>query len=301
MYNFLAHHIFNMKRKYRTIAKYRCALRLPLLVSLDIDINTVLSALFMRGVFNTIPPVRQAPMPAWSLNSLLSFLNSNYFEPLEKVDLFHLSLKTLCLILLATGRRIGEIAHLSRDSFSLARESKIHLQWVPGFTAKYESARFTPTFPSISPIESNSPTILSLCPVRAYKVYIKRISESPGMQSNNFLWDHGKDKNKVSIPLLSRKFIKLVEYSRIEMGIFDTINIGPHHTRKLAASYGARMCKNLEEEETLREKMGFSALKILRKVYINFVPPLDFICVLPMGVFYPGISNNNYYRDIIQH
>ena len=87
-----------------------------LLVIFNINLDGVLSDCFMRGVFNFKPPQRHAPMPNWSLITLLAFLKSIEFEPLEEVDLRRLFQKCLCLLLLTSGRRIGEIANLSKSS-----------------------------------------------------------------------------------------------------------------------------------------------------------------------------------------
>ena len=309
VYNFLSIHLRHLNKKYRTIAKYRCALRHPLWFSLGLDINSIFAELYMRGAFNLAPPVPHAPMPTWSLNSLLGFLDSDNFEPLEEVDFFHLTLKTLALILLASGRRISEIANLSRDNFFFPGDQSLYLKWVPPFKPKnffiWEKAKLKlkgklrkriPSCPSITPLNTDVPTASSLCPVRAYNIYLDRTSSFPG-SSKVHLWDHGKFKEVVNIQGLSRKFIKLVEFSRIEAGIFDNTSIGPHHCRKLAASYGSLLCANLGDETNLMWKMGFSSPKVLRKVYIKHVPPLAHTCVLPNGTYIPGVSRSSYYRD----
>ena len=54
-------------------------------------------------------------MPRWSLNLVLEYLKGNHFEPLESANLTMLTRKALFLILLASGRRKGEIANLSRE------------------------------------------------------------------------------------------------------------------------------------------------------------------------------------------
>ena len=309
LFNFLSVHLVSLKRKYRTIAKYRDALLHPLWFACKLDINTIFSKLYMRGAFHIDPPVPHAPMPSWSLNILLAFLDSEHFEPLEEVDLFHLSLKFLALSLLATGRRISEIANLSRDSFRIPGDLALYLKWVPTFKPKnffiLENSKLklnknirklTPSCPSILPLDASAPSASTLCPVRAYNIYLKRTANFPGL-SRDFLWDHGKFKEAVNIQGLSRKFIKLVEFSRIESGIFGDAAIGPHHCRKLAASYGSLLCNNKSDETLLMRKMGFYSTKVLRKVYIKNVPPLVHSCVLPNGTYIPGGSCSVYYQD----
>ena len=67
----------------------------------------------------------------------------------------------------------------------------------------------------------------------------------------------------------------LVRDSRMSIGLFDDVTAEPHHFRKLAASYSARMFRSANDEIRLKKKLGCSAKsKILDKVYIKEVPPL---------------------------
>ena len=81
-------------------------------------------------------------MAEWSLNHLLSYLSTDQFEPLADKSLDTITRKVLCLTLLATGRRIDEIAHLSQhvtweDEGSLAR-----LHWLPDYRPKHYNKGF---------------------------------------------------------------------------------------------------------------------------------------------------------------
>ena len=91
----------------------------------------------MRGFYRTNPPVISAAMPVWSLNTLFTFLKSELFEPLENADMFHLTMKTVCLLLLATGRRASEVANLGRTSHCRGGFPGFFLNWAnPGFQSK---------------------------------------------------------------------------------------------------------------------------------------------------------------------
>ena len=54
--DFLLFYAVSYKRKYRTLSGYRSALHHPLLFMFHIDVNCVESVLFLRGVFNYVPP-----------------------------------------------------------------------------------------------------------------------------------------------------------------------------------------------------------------------------------------------------
>ena len=77
--NFLSYHAIHMKRKYRTIAAYKCALEVPLKSHFGLEFDSPNFKLFMRGVFNADPPQKSSPMPLWSLNDLLDYLNCDIF------------------------------------------------------------------------------------------------------------------------------------------------------------------------------------------------------------------------------
>ena len=138
VYDFLTHHAVTYNRKYRTIAKYRAALVKPIKAAFGFDINySDFNKDFMRGYYRTNPPVISAAMPVWSLNTLFTFLNSELFEPLENSDITHLTMKTVCLLLLATGRRASEVANLGRTSHCKGGSPGFFLNWAnPGFQSK---------------------------------------------------------------------------------------------------------------------------------------------------------------------
>merc|ERR1712055_1129208 len=98
---------------------------LPLLYAAKVEINCITMELFMRGTYNTNPPKKAKEMPLWSLNGLLTFLDSARFEPLDTVEYRFLVQKTLCLLLLSSGRRIGEITNLS-DSSRFNKADTVH-------------------------------------------------------------------------------------------------------------------------------------------------------------------------------
>ncbi|CAL4088050.1 unnamed protein product, partial [Meganyctiphanes norvegica] len=151
--DFLTYQAVTMGRGYRTVSGYRSALRHPLLFACDLDVRCISSDLFLRGVFNFRPPSRAKPMPRWSLNALLNFLLEPHFEPLESASLFRLTQKTLCLLLLASGRRIGDISALSRSA-RVGPSGSLFLDWVPGYIPKVHTPVFQSPCPSVHKVTS---------------------------------------------------------------------------------------------------------------------------------------------------
>ena len=286
--DFLTDLVITLDREYRTIAVYKCALRHPILYACRLDIHEDISILFMRGVFNSRPPRRASPMPSWSLNGVLSFICSQEFEPLEDSSFIRLTQKTLFLILLASGRRISEVAHISRTSVQRP-DSSLSLLWVPGFRPKHYSPDFVPSPPSISCFAFTQPIGRLLCPVRAYHIYWQRshewLDDVPLSQRHRpFLWSHPDHALHHIIGSLTKWFISLIKDCRQRDGLSLDIRIGPHQTRKFAGSYSAQAGHDMQR---VRKVMGFSSLTILKKNYIANVPPLIMPCVLPGGSFAP--------------
>ena len=72
-----------------------------------------------------------------------------------------------------------------------------------------------------------------------------------------------------------------------------SIEVGIHQIRKLAASHSTQAGHN---ERIIKEKMGFSEVKILKKNYIAKVPDLKVACVLPGGSFIPNRTHSVGFR-----
>ena len=281
--NFLSHQAKVVGLKYRTVSGYRCALRLPILWASGVDINCLTSDQFLRGLFNFTPPIRCRPMPIWNMNVLLEFLQSDSFEPLASAPFIRLAQKTLCLLLLATGRRIGEMGGLSRCH--VTDKGFLSLGRLPDFRPKHHDAGFQSPDPTIFSLAGDGSFDLGLCPVRAYKIYLKRSSEwleNPVSHSQDLSLWVSPNSSRLSVHQLSSLFIKAVKDSLSASGLSHNISVGPHQMRKLAASLAIAVG---QDEGDVRLRMGFSSLTILRKNYVARVPPLKFSCVLPGGPY----------------
>ena len=278
--NFLSYHAIQFKREYRTIAAYKCAVELPLKLVLGIDFGGTELGLFMRGLFNTKPPRKCAPMPTWYLDILFEYLNSDRFEPLGQKDITIVQQKLLVLLLLATGRRIGEVAHLALKYDCTISSNWIKLFWLEGFKPKHCTKDFSPKLPVFNALDSDIPSDFKLCPKRAFLIYVglrKRSISHPSIKDPLWLLDTQG---------LSKLFKSTVFQSRHRVQMMDNISIGPHHMRKLAASYSAVMMGDSRGlERVLMDRMGYKSMKVLKKNYISNVPELKFKCVVPLGTY----------------
>ena len=280
--NFLASEL-DRGCEYRTLSGYRSALRLPIFLCSKLDINDLISTQFLKGLFNLATPAMAKEMPHWNLNTLLSFLQSPTFEPLTSASFLRLTQKTLVLILLASGRRIRDVANISRVSVEDSASNRIYLMWVDSYRAKNHTPKFHPESPSIAYL--NRENSHSLCPVRAYRMYLRSSSVLSGcISSQERLWLPVKGSVCVDERKLTYLFKSVVFEALQTQNILDVVSIGPHQVRKLAASYSLKFGQDVK---FVLRVMGFSSDVIFRKNYVADVPELLFPCVLPGGPVFP--------------
>lgn len=269
--NFLSFHIESFDRAYKTIAAYKAALCFPLEDILNLNLGCALAQKFMRGFFLIKPPPRKGHMPTWDLSDLLLFLRDGPFEPLESVSPKKLLQKTLALLLLASGRRISELAALSRHFRGEGRRT--FLLWFPGFTAKWENKVFRPEDPSFLRMSSPNERDRLNCPFRAWKIFCQRRPSFAAPDDTRF-WTKNKSQ-------LSDSFKDLVKSSRRFWGLPSDVSITTHQSKKFAASYCKRGFRNIEKSLPLR--LGNKGMRTLNSNYISRVPSLRVTVTFPLG------------------
>ena len=129
--------LFSVKKcQVSTIRGYRSTISntLKFRTGYDFGSHPVLSELIKS--FAKQRPVDRSLAPKWDLAFVLLHMCKAPFEPLDKASLFHLSVKTVFLVTLATARRVSEVHAFSIDSDScddfnrmlcLVRAVKIYL------------------------------------------------------------------------------------------------------------------------------------------------------------------------------
>ena len=269
--NFLAYQSNVKKREYKTVASYKNSLRDPLKRRFNLDIDDPLICDFMRGLFKTRPPRRAAPMPCWDLSDLLEYLRSEKFEPLDLVSHEFLFQKVGILLLLATGRRLGEIANFTKTiSYE---KSRVVFNWPDEYLAKNEKEAFTSSLPSISHLRQDDK---NLCPVRAVEIFLKRRDEYDVRNKVERFWP-------ISQKALSDTITKAIKVSIVDAGKVVPAKIGCHQLRKLAASFCFNHFKIKNKEVLLPLRMGSKSMSVLKKSYIRSIAKLKFACVFPLG------------------
>ena len=211
----------------------------------DIKNSQALSRLVCK-FFNEKPASVNRVLP-WDLGVVLQALRKPPFEPLEDINLKLLTLKTVFLFALASGRRRSEIHSLDFGSIA----------WSDKDGVRYFSARpllgFLPKNQKASDPISQLITIPSLkgflnsgwdesedrflCPVRSLVSYLDRTADIRGVKKRLFVsFQSGKQSDICSMTISSwiRNTIKL---AYADSSFQTPENIRPHSVRSAAASW----------------------------------------------------------------
>ena len=141
--------------------------------------------------FHRDRPKSSRNLQKWNLSVVLNELTKAPFEPMKDTDLKHLTLKTACLLALASGKRHSEIhAWVANKVFNLGQWEKVALFPSSDFIAKNQLAREGSQ--SVSPVTIPALTTIvdrqfkedkTLCPVQALRYCLDRTKDLRGSQS----------------------------------------------------------------------------------------------------------------------
>ena len=152
----------------------------------------------------------------------MRFLNTSPFEPLSEAPLRALTQKVLFLLALATAKRVGELQ--ARSSVVTFVHSDACLSYVPQFVAKSES--LTRSIPrsflvkSLSDFAAGLDNDLLLCPVRALRIYLDRLSSLSPLRNRLFVSPRRPTRplSKNAVSFFLRDVITSAGASRPEVG-----------------------------------------------------------------------------------
>ena len=276
--NFLSYHASAFNKAYNTIGVYKCAIFTPLYYKYNINLRkNIRVSDFMQGLFALNPPPKKFNTPKWDISLVLNFLKSPQFEPLDEVPWKQCIMKTLFLLMLSSGRRISDIAALTREVFYL--DECVQIVWVDGYRAKNHRQDFIPMDPLIMELDSEVSSELLLCPVRALNIYLDRRSFFTRPDNDDMLWS-------VRQSTLSLYFKELINDAfKFNGNPAVDLPISTHQCRKFAASLSKFYIKSSDED--LAAWMGVKNINVLLKHYISRFPLVNVKCVVPLGTISP--------------
>ena len=193
----------------------------------------------LHAFFLEKPPSRTL-VPSWSLPAVLRALAKPPFEPLAQASFYHLSIKTVFLIAVASVHRRSSLHALMVDPGHIRWESSgVRLIPKAGFLAKNQTASSDVVeifLPSLSS-HSSVPEDKVWCPVRALKWYLNRslpLRSSPDL----FIWTMAPHRH-VSLATISRWIIVAIKSAGSEALV--SAKPRTHDTRGLSTSWALSM------------------------------------------------------------
>ena len=183
---------------------------------------------------------------------VLNVLNKPPFEPLNEVDIKYVTLKTVFLIAVTSGRRVSEIHALSADSHHLRWECNgkgVRLLTNRKFLAKNEALKNPGKDIFLSSFDQfvSGPEEALMCPCRALSVYLKRTKALRDSESRLFLTFNKGSVQGASKDTIARWIVETVKtvYGLAKEDDFTLARA--HDTRALSTSWALFQGVNLNE------------------------------------------------------
>lgn len=229
-------------RSFSTINNYKNSIIPIMLASKSCDAGD-LSLLSRR--MNKLKKVQQrrpVDTPMWDLDTVLDYLKSPKFEPLEEKDRSTILAKTMFLVIMAAGRRPSDMSGLctkTREDWFIKGINKAVIKFHPTFRPKCRSHQFFPepvSFSSLEHLQNISNSEKSLCPVRSIRLYLAN-SDDQRNHSLSYLFLH-PSSGKNLLPSYISKCIKslIIDAHRAGGKSMDRADVQTKHTRRVAAS-----------------------------------------------------------------
>ena len=229
----------------RTLEGYRSAIANTLKHASNLDLSNNMEISAMLKNFRQTSMVNRNPGPKWSLTLVLNMLRNAPFEPLNTASLKLLTLKTVFLLALASGKRRGEIHAIHKKSISWPHNKKsITLRPLPSFIAKTQLAT---DVRALQPFQIKSlrdyisqgmDEDMKLCPVRAIFAYLDRtenLREGKQLLFISFKQGFSKDIAKSTISGWHKKTI-VMAYESSKDQEFKMNEVKAQQVRAFAAS-----------------------------------------------------------------
>jgi len=237
--------LFELKMRMTTIKQHKSCICTTIRQSSAVNHSEdpVLQDL-MRGLQKEAPPPRTA-VPAWDLNVVLEALSKPPFEPLNEVDLQHLTFKTVFLVAWGTAARVSELHALSMDANHLRFEQTnkwLEMTAAMEFLAKNQRATQPPRkfrLQALTTKGHGKGAAKILCPVRAVRIYLDRTKFHRRDRKKLFISTFKKAEKDVGIRTIARWLRETItECYRMQapQDMSDAKGAHAHQVRALAAS-----------------------------------------------------------------
>lgn len=209
--------------------------------------------------FKRSRPVSSRHVVEWDLSLVLSFFKSDRFKSWDNLSDKDITLKTVFLIALATGKRRSEL-----NAFSKAVQwvgdppTAVELTPVPEFVSKTHvvtdglGALRSVSIPALPPDENNEDESASLlCPVLCLRHYLRRTDSfrAPTQRKLFISYNRGvtKDLSKQTLSFYIKSAVTQAYAAQPDTSSQSKIHVKPHSVRHVATSLSALKAFSLED------------------------------------------------------
>ena len=252
--------LFDKKLAMSTIKGYRAAIGHILAshgrnISDDPDLSRLCKSLTKDR------PTLPRSFPRWDLQFVLLSLTKEPYEPMLEASLNYVTQKTVFLLTLASAKRVSEVHAFSSEVLFSPDFSQATLDFIPGFMSKTHRADNPSTaldpviIPALAPTLSPDLPDVTLCPVRALRLYL-RLTSHKRLKRHSRLFvaykeGHQGDIRKTTLAGWSKAVIQSA-YMQASVDHAKMANIPKLEQRELRA-FGATLA--YEQHHSLLEVM----------------------------------------------
>ena len=200
----------------------------------------------LKGVFNSRPPDKRL-MPEWDLKKVLDFLLGSLFEPISKVSLKYLTLKSVFLAAISTFRRCSDLQALRIDEgfMSIVPEGIVFIR---DGLSKQDRPGHVDTKIFIPAFSRN----VKLDPKRAIQMYLKKTEQFRNDENRLFL-SFNKPHKAVTSQTISSWIVSVLKQAYND----SDLKVKAHSTRAIGSSWalfkGASLSLILEAADWSRD------------------------------------------------
>ena len=194
-------------------------------------------------------------IPKWNLALVLDAFTKPPFEPLQSISIHHLTVKTVFLTALASGRRRGELHAIVLDGSGKSDNNQsFTLAFDRLFIAKSERLhrRFAKSL-VIPSLQVSCQEEVALCPVRALDHYVQRTKTTRALSSAQKLFVSYKQdfKGEIAPQTISRWLTNAIiwayEATEGDKEQLTLHRVKAHDVRAMAASVALHRAASLED------------------------------------------------------
>ena len=211
-------------------------------------------AQFLKAVLLKRPPVKTL-VPTWDLDIVLTYLQSEVFEPMEEVPLSLWTLKTVFLLAITSACRCGELQALDiREGYMAFRRTNVSLRTNITFVPKVAKPDYINRVINLDALKTSgsgkvSKRLLLLCPVRALRIYLDKSKSVRQQDVFQLFVTYGSRGagSPVSKQRIASWLVQCIKNAYVHVGMEPPAGLKAHSTRSMSTSVACEKGMPMED------------------------------------------------------